>query len=66
VGRPVEVRAYAEQIEIRQDGRVVGEHPRAFGRDRTISNPRHYVPVLARKPGALTACLSAVRRAVPI
>jgi transposase len=53
VGRPVEVRAYAERIEIRQDGRVVGEHPRAFGRDRTISNPRHYVPVLARKPGAL-------------
>jgi transposase len=53
VGRPVEVRAYAERIEIRQDGRVVGEHPRAFGRDRTISNPWHYVPVLARKPGAL-------------
>jgi hypothetical protein len=53
VGRPVEVRAYAERIEIRQDGRVVGEHPRSFGRDRTISDPWHYVPVLARKPGAL-------------
>jgi transposase len=48
VGRPVEVRAYAERIEIRQDGRVVGEHPRSFGRDRTISDPWHYVPVLAR------------------
>jgi hypothetical protein len=32
---------------------VVGEHPRWFGRDRTISDPWHYVPVLARKPGAL-------------
>jgi transposase len=53
VGRPVELRAYAERIEIRQDGRVVGEHPRSFGRDRTISDPWHYVPVLARKPGAL-------------
>jgi transposase len=53
VGRPVEIRAYAEWIEIRQDGRVVGEHPRSFGRDRTISDPWHYVPVLARKPGAL-------------
>ena len=53
VGRPVEIRAYAERIEIRQDGRVVGEHPRSFGRDRTISDPWHYVPVLARKPGAL-------------
>src|SRR6187200_256195 len=53
VGRPVEIRAYAERIEIRQDGRLVGEHPRSFGRDRTISDPWHYVPVLARKPGAL-------------
>jgi len=49
----VEIRAYAERIEIRQDGRVVGEHPRWFGRDRTVSDPWHYVPVLARKPGAL-------------
>jgi transposase len=53
VGRPVEIRAYADRIDIRQDGRVVGDHPRCFGRDRTISNPWHYVPVLARKPGAL-------------
>ena len=53
VGRPVEVRAYAERIEIRQDGRVVGEHRRCFGRDQTIYDPWHYVPVLARKPGAL-------------
>ena len=53
VGRPVEVRAYAERIEIRQDGQVVGQHPRSFGRGGTIYNPWHYVPVLARKPGAL-------------
>jgi transposase len=53
VGRPVEVRAYADRIELRQEGRLVGEHPRCFGRDKTIYNPWHYVPVLARKPGAL-------------
>ena len=53
VGRPVEVRAYAERIELRQDGRQVGSHPRCFGRDQTIFDPWHYVPVLARKPGAL-------------
>ena len=53
VGRPVEVRAYADRIELRQDGRVVGEHARAFGRGGTVYNPWHYVPVLARKPGAL-------------
>jgi hypothetical protein len=53
VGRPVEIRAYAERIEIRQDGRLVADHPRCFGRGRTIYDPWHYVPVLMRKPGAL-------------
>jgi hypothetical protein len=53
VGCPVEVHAYADRIVIRQDGRIVGEHPRSFGRGETIYDPWHYVPVLARKPGAL-------------
>jgi transposase len=53
VGRPVEIRAYADRIELRQDGRLVGEHARSFGRDQAIFNPWHYVPVLVRKPGAL-------------
>jgi hypothetical protein len=53
VGRPVEIRAYADRIVLRQDGRLVGEHPRCFGRDQTVFDPWHYVPVLARKPGAL-------------
>ena len=53
VGRPVEVHAYAERIVIRQDGEIVGEHARRFGRDQTFYDPWHYVPVLARKPGAL-------------
>ncbi len=53
VGWPVEIRAYADRIELRQDGRAVGEHRRSFGRDQTVFDPWHYVPVLARKPGAL-------------
>jgi transposase len=53
VGRPVEIRAYADRIELRQDGHVVGEHRRCFGRDQTVFDPWHYVPVLLRKPGAL-------------
>jgi len=53
VGRPVEIHAYADRIIIGQDGRVVGEHHRSFGRGETIYDPWHYVPVLARKPGAL-------------
>jgi len=53
VGRPVEIRAYADRIELRQDGQFVGEHARSFGRGKTIYDPWHYVPVLVRKPGAL-------------
>jgi hypothetical protein len=53
VGRPVEVQAYADRLVIRQAGQSVAEHPRSFGRGDTIYNPWHYVPVLARKPGAL-------------
>src|SRR5215471_15843298 len=53
VGRPVEIQAYADRIVIRQDGRIVAEHPRSFGRGDTVYDPWHYVPVLARKPGAL-------------
>jgi transposase len=53
VGRPVEIHAYADRIVIRQDGAVVGSHRRGFGRGQTIYDPWHYVPVLARKPGAL-------------
>jgi len=53
VGRPVQIQAYASKLVIRQDGAIVGEHDRVFGRDRTIYDPWHYVPVLARKPGAI-------------
>jgi len=65
VGRPVEIQAGAcpraarsadpgaDRIVIRQDGALVGEHPRRFGRGETTYDPWHYVPVLTRKPGAL-------------
>jgi hypothetical protein len=47
------VHAYADRLVIRQDGEIVAEHPRRFGRNQTVYDPWHYVPVLARKPGAL-------------
>ena len=53
LGHPVEVYAYADRIVIRQGGDVVAEHDRRFGRDQTVYDPWHYVPVLAKKPGAL-------------
>ncbi len=53
VGRPVEVHAYADRIRVRQDGGIIADHERCFGRDQTLYDPWHYVPVLARKPGAM-------------
>lgn len=52
VRRPVQVRAYADRIIVRCRDTVVAEHARHFGRDRMILDPWHYLPVLAKKPGA--------------
>lgn len=52
-GRCVQVRAYAGKIVLVSEGNVVGDHERQFGRDKTVFNPWHYLPVLQRKPGAL-------------
>lgn len=49
----VQVRAYATRIVIRSDGSVIAEHERVFGRNQTITDAWHYLPILARKPGAL-------------
>ena len=60
VRRAVQVRAYADRIVVRMGDEVVAEHPRFFGRDRTIYDPWHYLPVLATQ-----ARRAAQRRAVP-
>ncbi len=53
IGPPVEIRAYADRLECWQDGKITGQHERVFGRGKTIHDPLHQLPVLARKPGAL-------------
>jgi hypothetical protein len=40
-------------LVVRQDGRIVAEHPHNYGRRETVYDPWRYVPVLARKPGSL-------------
>ena len=49
----VQVRAYADRIIMRMGDEVIADHPRFFGRDRTVYDPWHYLPVLVNKPGAL-------------
>jgi len=50
--RTVQVRAYADRIVVRRGEEIVAEHARFFGRNRMILDPWHYLPVLAKKPGA--------------
>ena len=51
--RTAQLRAYADRIVVWCDGEIVGDHARRFGRGQTAYDPWHYLPVLARKPGAL-------------
>ncbi|HWT51222.1 MAG TPA: IS21 family transposase, partial [Caulobacter sp.] len=51
--RAVQIRAYADRVVVLCDGEVVADHPRGFGRDHTVYDPWHYLPVLARKPWAV-------------
>ena len=53
VGRPVEIRGYAELVEIMLGGELVGSHRRRFGRNRQVYDITHFIPILERKPGAL-------------
>ena len=49
----VNVHMYADKLRVLVKDQVIAEHPRHFGRDKTLFNPMHYLPLLERKPGAL-------------
>ena len=51
--KSVQRRVYAGHVRFYADGRVIAEHERVFGRDATLCDPLHYLPVLERKPGAI-------------
>ena len=63
-GDTAQLRAYADRIVVWCDGEIVGEHARRFGRGQTAYGPWHYLPVLAKKPGA--RCATATRSATGI
>lgn len=53
VGMTVTIRASAEHIQMVSNGKIVGEHVRQFGRNKTIYDPWHYLGILDHKPGGL-------------
>ena len=52
-GRHVSLRAYADRIVLVAEQKVIAEHKRRFTKNISYFEPCHYVPLLARKPGAL-------------
>jgi hypothetical protein len=42
-----------DRVEICRDAEPVASHPRCWGKGLTLYEPRHYLPLLERKPGAL-------------
>ena len=47
------LKADVETVRIYKEATLVAEHPRCDGQHQHISDWRHYVPVLAQKPGAV-------------
>jgi len=50
---PVTVKGYWDRVAICRDETVVASHRRLWGQGETAYDPRHYLPLLVRKPGAL-------------
>ena len=53
VGQMVGIRIYPERIDLVAHDAVVASHLRSFSRMETRYDGQHYIPLIARKPGAL-------------
>ena len=52
-GKTVAVKALPERIEIWFDGQTIASHPRCFGRERSVYQLEHYLPLLEQKGRAV-------------
>lgn len=53
VHHPCQVRGFVDRVEIVCEHQCVASHPRSYAADPFVLDPRHYLPVLERKPGLL-------------
>jgi transposase len=51
--RDVLVKGFVDEVVIFCDGVEIARHPRSYARDDFVFEPRHYLALLERKPGAL-------------
>jgi len=52
-GKIVQCKSYADRLVFIHEGKEVGRHERKFTRGHAYYDWHHYLPLLARKPGAL-------------
>jgi transposase len=50
---PVAVRGYFDRVQIGSHHRIIATHKRCWQKQQYVFEPRHYLPLLERKPGAL-------------
>jgi transposase len=63
--RPLTLKADVDTVRIYDGATLVAEHPRCYAQHRRISDWRHYLPVLARKPGAVPFAAALREGALP-
>jgi transposase len=51
--RQLVIRAFPLRVEILDGELILATHPRCYDREQDILDPLHYLPLLARRPGAL-------------
>jgi transposase len=51
--RPVLVKGYVEEVVIACGAEIIARHPRSYGREDFIFDPRHYLALIEQKIGAL-------------
>jgi transposase len=51
--QPLVLKAAVHTVRIYHQTTLVAEHARCYGRHQTVSDWRHYLPLLERKPGAV-------------
>lgn len=54
VGQTVEARVNAQSIKLYKKGQLIAHHHRSYHQHKAITELDHYLPLLRRKPGALS------------
>ena len=54
---PIVAKGYVDQVVLCCGSKVIARHPRCWGKERPIFDPRHYLRLVHRKPGSLDHAL---------